>query len=42
MKDALFIYLSDVNNLPYEKTTKELLLKKYAYLHHDKIEFHDE
>jgi len=41
-RKPLYVYLSDVNNLPYEKPTKELLLRKYAYLHHDKVEFHDE
>ena len=40
-RKVLSIHLSDVNNLPYDKETKTLLLKKYAYLHHDKVELHD-
>lgn len=40
-RKPLFIYLSDIDNLPYDGATKELLLKKYAYLHHDKVELHD-
>lgn len=40
-RKVLSVHLSDVNNLPYDKATKMLLMKKYAYLHHDKVELHD-
>ena len=46
IKDAvsrkpLFVHLSDVSNLPYDKATNILLMKQYAYVHHNEVELHD-